>query len=85
MANRRGSRPCTRRFGRGSGQVTFVVNYVITALAGLSRDSVANTDETMHEFLEALRKLGELLRTAAEDLGQPNDQEYDAPAAVAMS
>ncbi len=70
---------------RGSGQVTFVVNYVITALSRLSRDSVANADETMHEFLEALRRLGELLRTAAEYLSQSNDQEYDAPAAVVMS
>ena len=69
---------------RGPGQVTFVVNYVITALAGLSRDSVANANETVHEFLEALRRLRELLRTAAECLSQPDDQEYDAPAAVVM-
>ena len=67
---------------RGSGHVTFAVNYVITALAGLSRDSVANAEETMRDFLEALRRLGELLRTASEDLSQPNDEEYDAPAAV---
>lgn len=69
---------------RGPYQVTFVVNYVITALARLSRDSVSNADETMHDFLEALRRVGDLLGTAAEDLSQPNDQEYDAPAAVVM-
>ena len=69
---------------RGSEQMTFVVSYVITALEGLSRDSVANAEETLHDFLEALRRLGELLRTAAEYLSQPNDQEYHAPATVVI-